>query len=181
MTGKDFNALELLKKLNRKKDVHLSEEQWEELAWLWYEPLSETSEVEGGLRESLSKLRDLGFKLGIVSNTFVHGSCLDRHLRNIGILDFFPVRIYSYQFKFRKPDLRIFKIASEKMGEEVSNILFVGDRIKTDIKAALKAGMQAIVKAAYTNHNVKVPKEARKIDSINELPELVNEINNEAT
>jgi len=181
ITGKDFEALALLKRINKKYNVTLSEEQWQELVWLWYEPLSEASDVESGLSEALSSLKDSGLKLGIVSNTFVNGSCLDRHLRNIGIFDFFPVRIYSYRFNFRKPDLRIFKIASQKIGEKASNILFVGDRIDKDIKAALKAGMRAIVKTAHTNINKKLPKGTWKIETIAELPALVKKINSEAS
>jgi len=77
--------------------------------------------------------------------------------------------------------LRIFKIASQKIGEKASNILFVGDRIDKDIKAALKAGMRAIVKTAHTNINKKLPKGTWKIETIAELPALVKKINSEAS
>ncbi|MHC4648488.1 MAG: HAD family hydrolase, partial [Planctomycetota bacterium] len=71
MTGKDFDALALSKKLGAKQGIELSEEQWRHLAWLWYEPLSKVAGVEPETVETLSTLKKLGLKLGIVSNTFV--------------------------------------------------------------------------------------------------------------
>ncbi len=97
----------------------------------------------------------------------------------LGILDFFPIRIYSYEFKFRKPDSRIFRAAAERIGEMLENILFVGDRIDTDIKPATKAGMQAVLKEAYTNEGKKPPEGIRKITLLSELPALIRKINGE--
>ena len=45
-------------------------------------------------------------------------------MKQLGILDFFPVRLYSYEFDFRKPDARIFRVAADKIGEMFENILF---------------------------------------------------------
>ena len=87
------------------------------------------------------------------------------------------VRLYSYEFNFRKPDTRLFKTAAEKIGERLEGILFVGDRIDKDIKAAAKAGMQAVLKAAYTNLGKKVPKGTWKINRLSELPSLIEKIN----
>ena len=93
-------------------------------------------------------------------------------------MDFFEPRLYSYEFDFRKPDPRIFRIAAERIGETPDNILFVGDRIDTDIKPALKVDMQAALKTAYTNNGKKIPKGAWKINHISELPDLIEKINN---
>lgn len=177
IAGRDFDALALLKKVGTRKGLKLDEEQWRQLAWLWYEPLSKVARTEPKAKETLTALKESGLKLGIVSNTFVNGCLLERHLEQFGILEFFPVRIYSYEFKFRKPDIRIFRIAAERIGEALENILFVGDRIDRDIKGALKTGMAAALKDAYTNAGKKTPKEAWKINKLNELPRLIEEIN----
>jgi HAD superfamily hydrolase (TIGR01549 family) len=152
-------------------------DQWCRLAWLWYQPLSELAEVEPDTARTLSQLRGRGLKLGIVSNTFVNSSSLEKHLQQLGILDFFAVRLYSYQFAFRKPNIRMFKTAAERIGEMLENILFVGDRIDADIRPAMKVGMQAVLKKAYTNEGKTTPKGAWKIDRLAELPALVEKIN----
>jgi putative hydrolase of the HAD superfamily len=95
------------------------------------------------------------------------------------MLDFFPYRLYSYQFAFRKPDRRIFEAAVTRMNELAENILFVGDRINKDIKPALKAGMLAVLKAAYTNTGKIPPAGVRRIEKISELPAIIETINSD--
>ena len=177
LTGRDFDALALLKKVGTKKGVKLGPQQWEHLAWLWYEPLSRIAQAEPNIAETLTALKKLGLKLGIVSNTFVNRCCLEKNLKQFGILDFFAVRLYSYEFGFRKPDTRIFKIAAEKIGEPPENILFVGDRIHEDVKAAIRIGMQAVLKIGPATASKKTPKGTWKIKQLAELPELVERIN----
>jgi putative hydrolase of the HAD superfamily len=139
--------------------------------------LSKIAKAEPDIKETVTALKNSGLKLGIVSNTFVNGSSLEKHLKQVGILDFFTVRLYSYEFDFRKPDIRIFQIAAERIGETLENILYVGDRIDKDVKPAVKTGMQAVLKAAYTNVGKKVPEGAWKINRLCELPGLIEKIN----
>jgi putative hydrolase of the HAD superfamily len=177
ITGRDFDALSVLKKSGVKRGFKLSEEQWRQLGWLWYEPLSNLAKIEPTLKETLATLKKMGLKLGILSNTFISAGSLDRHLAQLGILDFFPCRLYSYQFEFRKPDRRIFQAAAERMGELAENILFVGDRLDVDIWPALRAGMRAALKSAYTNAGKTPPRGVFKIDRIAELPEFIEKVN----
>jgi HAD superfamily hydrolase (TIGR01549 family) len=180
ITRNDFNSLAMLRWAGMKKGIHLDGDQWRHFAWLWYEPLSKIATVEPDIKETLTKLKDSGLKLGIVSNTFVSRDSLERHIQQFDILDFFETRMYSYEFDFRKPDLRIFRIAAERIGEIPQNILFVGDRIDKDIKPALKVGMQAVMKTAYTNNGKKLPRDAWKVAKISELPSLIQKINSQA-
>lgn len=174
---RDFDALTLFKKIGTRKGIKLNEQQWQHLAWLWYKPLYKASTADPKTKETLTALKDSGLKLGIVSNTFVHGSSLEKHLEQLNILDFFSVRLYSYEFGFRKPDIRIFKIAAERIGEMLENIMFVGDRVDMDVKPAARIGMQAVLKSAYTNTGKKIPKGTWKINQLSELPDLIEKIN----
>jgi putative hydrolase of the HAD superfamily len=180
ITGRDYDALSLLKKFGIRRGYKLSEEQWRELGWLWYEPLSRIARVEEDIRTTLTKLRRMGLKLGILSNTFISAGSLDRQLEQLGILEFFPYRLYSYQFAFRKPDRRIFEEAAAKTGEPAENILFVGDRIDKDISPAVKNGMRAALKSAYTNADKVVPRGVIKIERIAELPAIIEKINTDS-
>jgi len=179
ITKNDFNSLVLLRGIGTKKGIKLDRQQWRHFAWLWYEPLYKASKAEPGAKETLTTLKESGLKLGIVSNTFVHGSSLEKHLEQLSILNFFSVRLYSYEFGFRKPDTRIFKIAADRIGETLENIMFVGDRIDTDVKPAAKIGMQAVLKTAYTNIGKKIPKGVLKINQLSELPGLIQKINDQ--
>ncbi|MBA7618682.1 Phosphoglycolate phosphatase [subsurface metagenome] len=179
--GKDFDAMAVLKRIGIKKGVKLSEQQWRHFAWLWYKPLSRVARLEPQTVETLTKLRACGLKLGIVSNTFINASSLEEHLEQLGILEFFSVRLFSCQFDFKKPSSKIFKIAADGIGEMLQNILFVGDRIDKDIMPAVRAGMHAVLKAAYTNVGKEPPEGIRKINRLSELPAVIEKINAAAT
>jgi len=175
--GQDFNSLVLFRSIGRKKRINLDKYQWQEFAWQWYQPLFRIAYIEPETIKTMSSLRKMGLKLGIVSNTFVNGNTLEKHLEQVGLLEFFTVRLYSCEFDFRKPDARIFKIAARKIGEDFENILFVGDRIEYDIRPTLKLGMKTVVKSAYTNTAKRVPFGARRIKSLSELPSIIEKIN----
>ena len=177
VTGNDFDSLEVLKKYGRKRGINLTDEQWEEVNWSWYEPLSKRASFEPDLGGTLEKLTQAGLKLGILSNTFVNSCSLERHLAQEGVLDYFQVRIYSYHYSFRKPDKRIFDEAARQIDVAAENTIYVGDRIDNDVKGALKAGMIPILKKAYTNRYKRTPKGVTAIDKISELPEVIDGLN----
>jgi putative hydrolase of the HAD superfamily len=179
ITKKDFNSMALLRKVGTKKGIRLDGRQWRHFADLWYEPLRKIATTEPDIKQTLNTLKKSGLKLGIVSNTFVNGHSLEKHLEQVGILDFFTVRLYSYEFDFRKPNPQMFKAAAEKIGEAAQNILFIGDRIDKDIKPALRLGMQAVLKAAYTNTGKKTPDGIHRINRLSELPPFIEKINGE--
>lgn len=174
---RDFDSLEVFRKVGARQGVHLSLEQWEQFAWLLYEPLSRQARIDEDLPQTLGALKGMGLKLGIVSNTFVNRASLERHLQQLGLLDFFTVQLYSYEFHFRKPSVEIFRIAAEKIGEPAEQIVFVGDRIDNDIRPALDTGMRAVLKEAYTNAGKPTPPGAWRIQRLSELPRVVQQIN----
>jgi putative hydrolase of the HAD superfamily len=176
-TGNDFNSSAFLRGNGTKKGIKLDGEQWRHYAWLWYEPLSKVTKVESDIKQTLTSLKNSGLKLGILSNTFVSSHSIERQLEQIGILNFFPIRLYSYEFDFRKPDLRIFKIAAERIGEAMEKIMYVGDRIDKDAAPTLKLGMKSVLKTAYTNKGKTIPEGVFKIDRLSELPALIEKIN----
>ena len=177
LNGKDLNSSAFLRKYGTKKGIQLNSEQWHHFAWLWYEPLSKIAKIEPDIKQTLTLLKNSGIKLGILSNTFVSGYSIEKQLESIGILDFFDVRLYSYQFKFRKPDARIFKIAAERIGEAFENIIYVGDRLDKDVQPTMKLGMQPVIKTAYTNTGKNIPEGVFQINKLSELPAIVEQIN----
>jgi HAD superfamily hydrolase (TIGR01549 family) len=146
LTGREFNAAALIARLHEKMGYHLTPEQVRELAWLWYRPLREVAKTEADLPATMERFRRDGLVLGAVSNTFVPGEVLDRHLREEGLLDLLPVRIYSCDVGHRKPDRAIFQIAAKRTGLPPGATLFVGDLLQADIRGARRAGMISVLK-----------------------------------
>jgi putative hydrolase of the HAD superfamily len=138
----------VLTKAARQLRLELSDVDIHHLAQLWYQPICRASTTDGGVKHMLEELRQAGTKLGIVSNTFVPPHCLDQHLAEEGLLEFFPVRVYSSQVRYRKPHPRIFEIALAQIGTPASRTLFIGDLLTCDIAGAKRAGMHTIWKPA---------------------------------
>jgi putative hydrolase of the HAD superfamily len=148
---REFNSLDLLRTFHRKMDLPVDEPLLRELAWLWYEPITEQTRVEENLRATLAAIRSAGLRLGVISNTFVPGFVHDRHLEMEGLLEFLPVRIYSSEVGYRKPDKRIFQAALAQLDVTPSEVLFVGDLVKTDIVGARRMGMKTALKQPFAN------------------------------
>jgi len=57
--GKDFDSLALLQQVGRREGINFSREQWEEVIWRWYEPLSRLAEIEPDLHEMAVERREV--------------------------------------------------------------------------------------------------------------------------
>jgi len=170
---REFNSLKLLRRQCRKMGQDVTSEQLLELAWLYYWPLSRCATVEDGAREFLTELRDSGLKLALVSNTFVPGEVLDRHLEMLGLLELFPQRIYSCDVHYRKPDGRIFRLALERAGIQASEGMFVGDNLVADIRGARRAGLTAVLKDPSGARRKRRADPHHRITSLLELRDIV--------
>ena len=146
VTGKEFNSLDVMARFARKWGYELSEAENLELAWRFYKPLSKAATVAPGTRETLAVLAGRGLKLAVVSNTFLPRSVLDRHLDTVSLGDLIETRVYSSEVVYRKPNLKIFQLALERVGLDAENTLFVGDSPKADISGAHRAGMITVLR-----------------------------------
>jgi HAD superfamily hydrolase (TIGR01549 family) len=169
LTGREFNALDVMRHHAAKAGAPDTDEFMRELAWTWYKPVVPFSSIEPDLIPTLQTLRAEGLKLGIVSNTFIDGQILDRHLKIMGLFEFFPVRIYSSEVGYRKPHPLIFHTALNAIGTRPRETLFVGDVVKNDVIGAGRLGM----KTAFKQLPATMHKRPRADYIIKRIAELV--------
>jgi len=175
MTRREFSALDLLGRLSARMGHDLTPRQTDELAWLWYEPLSRCATCEDGLGRMLAEFQQDGLVLGIVSNTFVPGQVLDRHLEREGLLRLLPVRIYSCDVLYRKPNPKIFQIALQRAGLRAEETLLVGDSPEADIRGANRAGMISVLKDTAGKYDRAFTGACYHIRQLGELRKLVRD------
>jgi FMN phosphatase YigB (HAD superfamily) len=128
---------------------HLSRENnWpidpadEALLTAWHTPILDDAVVEPDIKETLSALQRMGLQLGILSNTNWRGPWRDRELAHQGLLDFFPVRIYSADVGIEKPDAGIFAAALAALGDLApGEALYVGNDLHDDVAGGHAAGL----------------------------------------
>ncbi|MCK4658485.1 MAG: HAD family hydrolase [Phycisphaerae bacterium] len=145
-----------------------------ELAWQSYLPMRRAGVVDPSARAVLQELRSRGYKLGIVSNTATPPTALDRHLQEEGgLLEFFPMRVYSCNIGYMKPHRRIFEIALSRMGSVAAGTMYVGDKVEIDVKGAGRLGMATVLKSP----NGTGPRGRRQPDhtvrSLAQLPQVL--------
>ena len=97
-----------------------------------------------GAVEALGRMRSQGLELALVSNVvFESPSAGIQVLERLGMARYLPVRAYSADLPWSKPDPRIFRWALHELGVRPAQALHIGD-LPLDVTGALSAGMQAL-------------------------------------
>jgi len=106
-----------------------------------FQRLSGQGALMPGVREALKSLQGK-MLFALVSNGA--GAVQDARLAAGGIIDYFPVRVYSRDEGVAKPDPRILSITLERLGVLPEQAVFVGDSATSDMAAAQALGMDFI-------------------------------------
>jgi len=120
---------------------------------------------------TLSALRNMGLKIGVVSNLpwGCQTEIFREELIRFGILPLVDKSIFCRDVGFRKPAREIFEYALAMMGSGPETALFVGDRIDWDVEGAVQYGLSAVwLNRTQSSH--ALPQEARVISTLTELP-----------
>jgi HAD superfamily hydrolase (TIGR01549 family) len=86
----------------------------------------------------------LDFALGLVSNNAMPGDHHARVLRRAGILEHFGCAVWSANFGRRKPDPAMIQYVLDQLGVRRERAIFVGDKLRTDVAAARRAGVRSV-------------------------------------
>ncbi|NWW74713.1 HDHD3 protein, partial [Climacteris rufus] len=114
-------------------------------------------EVLPGAGETLSRCRQLGFRMGVVSN---FDSRLEVILSQCNLLHHFEFVLTSEAAGFAKPDGRIFEQALRLGGVPPEQAAHIGDDYSRDYRAARAVGMHSfLLRAAGQGEGPEVPPE----------------------
>jgi len=95
--------------------------------------------------DTILTLRDMGYRLGLVSNTLMVSDAHRLLFWEAGILDAFDVLVFSAEFGMNKPDASIFMRALDTMGVPPDRAWYVGDKPHRDVCGARRVGMTAVL------------------------------------
>lgn len=96
----------------------------------------------------LSRLRERGFRLGLLSN-YSLGEAIRASLAKLDLHRWFDAVVVSGDLGWVKPHPEVFREAARRLGLPPAEILYVGDNPRADIAGAKAAGMRA---AHVTQH-----------------------------
>lgn len=97
------------------------------------------------VKETLTKLQDMSFKLGMISNSSYSYDHILEILHRLTIANYFDAVLVSSREKIRKPNPVIFKKALQSLGASANNAVFVGDDPQVDIEGAKSVGIKTIL------------------------------------
>jgi len=132
----------------------------------WYDVLGwwEVRPLFPFVRDALTQVRELGLRVGLISNTLLVSKYHRDLFREGGILDLFEFMVFSAEFGTNKPDPKIFRHALDSMNVDASRAWYVGDKPHRDVCGAHSVGMTAVL--------VDGPYEHRTQDSAACVPDL---------
>ncbi len=145
----------------------------EELAHMW-----EVTYYHRALRprvpEMLEGLKNLGLKLGVVSNTASLYQVFDI-LKVYGIREYFQDVTLSSVTGYRKPDENIFKVALDQIQSDPATCAYVGDTFSRDVIGPQRVGfgMTFHIHSFLTASRDKdVPKDVRATYTVEDIYEV---------
>lgn len=103
-----------------------------------------TRTLRPGAKELLEKLRQAGYRLGVVSNNTSLCAVFDM-LKKYEIRHLFEEVTVSSGTGFRKPAPEIFRIAMLRMNVHPEECIYVGDTVSRDIVGPRRAGIAATI------------------------------------
>ncbi|MBN2309828.1 MAG: HAD-IA family hydrolase [Candidatus Hydrogenedentes bacterium] len=127
----------------RRRDVEPTAdtvERWRYVMEQW-----EARPIYAHVRPTLATLCDMGYRMGVISNTFCAGEYLRRHFEAAGILEFLEFAVFSAEFGMNKPHPSIFRHALDAMGLQSRRAWYVGDKPQRDVCGAHGVGMTAVL------------------------------------
>ncbi len=113
---------------DRLQEVHRNEHLWRA--------------VPSGTHGVLGRLRDRGYRLGVVSNS---DGRVPQLLEELDLARHFETIVDSHLVGVEKPDPRIFHIALEAMNVPAASAAYVGDFVAIDVVGAERAGLLPVL------------------------------------
>ena len=143
-----------------------------------YEVTEQHWQLEADTIDTLTRLHDSGFQLGLITNASdawdVNNLIDNNHLR-----EYFSIVLISAEEGIRKPDRRIFEKAAQQLQLDFTQMVMVGDTLNADILGAKKCGMKTVWisrRAEDSRYQLRVRPELAADAEIHDLSELPNVI-----
>jgi HAD superfamily hydrolase (TIGR01662 family) len=101
--------------------------------------------IEPEVLETVRRLHEGGYRLGLVSNVSLLPHLMREDLERLGLTPFLTAAVFSSEVGVRKPDARIFVEALGRVGAVPQETVFVGDRLRDDVEGARALGMRTVL------------------------------------
>ena len=122
--------------------------------------------------ETLARLKNDGYKIGLLSNCSIEIPILWPETDFAGLTD---SAIFSSRERLKKPDSRIYQLACERLGMKPEECLYIADGENHELAAAAKIGIHPLLlRNSSRDNGSELLREAREWqgDVVSNLPEV---------
>jgi putative hydrolase of the HAD superfamily len=149
----------------------------EHIVGLDHSAYSNSITVEPEVVATLDRLRNAGYRMGLVSNISLRPNLMRADLDRMGLSTYLDATVFSSEVGVRKPDPRIFHEALDRLGAEPVETVFVGDRLYDDVSGAQAVGMRAVLTRQFRQEDDPDFAPDAVIKHISEVPAVLEEWN----
>lgn len=148
----DVNKNYVASRIEQEFGIDITPNNFECLNDWWQHNLGKYAVLFDGVEDVLKELKKRGYKLGIVTNgtSIAQNTKLDK----VGIKSYFDTIVISGETPYKKPDVRIFELAANKLGVQTSECCMVGDIFAKDIVGSNRAGMESVWIWTHGDRNI---------------------------
>jgi HAD superfamily hydrolase (TIGR01662 family) len=129
--------------------------------------------VEREVLETLERIREAGYPMGLVSNISLRPDLMRADLDRMGLSEYLDATVFSSEVGVRKPNPLIFQEALSRLGTEPGETVFIGDRLYDDVSGAQAAGMRAVLTHQFRQEDDPEYAPDAVIKDLSELPEVL--------
>jgi putative hydrolase of the HAD superfamily len=153
-------------------DLRLRRDLIRRVAELEHRAMASRLEVPSKNLDVLRALRDLGLRIGLVSNAHFLPELMREDIDRLGIAQYVDDAVFSAEIGVRKPHPAIFLKVLKELDVQPAAAVFVGDRVRDDIGGAKGLGMRAVLTRQFRQEEVRDGR-AKPDLIIDALPEIV--------
>jgi len=165
---------ESIRYICNKLEVSISDENIRKCVQVRLENSRKALTPKNGAVDILKKLRELGYKIGLITNCSSEAPLL---WNNTEFFHLFEATIFSASVGLKKPDAQIYNLACEQLGVEPTECLYIGDGDSNELSGASKLGMDAVMIRDPNETDpyrlVKADWNGQKIEDFTEIMDLI--------
>jgi putative hydrolase of the HAD superfamily len=124
-------------------------------------------------RETLVLLRERGYRLGLLSNTWWAAEWHNADIAAHGLADLLDELVYTSDLPHSKPHVSVFREISGRLGVPANACVMIGDRQIDDVSGAKAAGMRGVWRRNDDGFPTWDGEPDAIVDRVSELPELL--------
>lgn len=124
-------------------------------------------------RDTLGVLRERGYRLGLLSNTWWAADWHNADLAAQGLAGLFDELVYTSDLPHSKPHPSVFREVASRLGVMPEACVMIGDRQIDDVEGARAVGMRAIWRRNDSGFPTSEITPDATVDALAELPSLL--------